>query len=120
MDVRPITSERIRGLDPVADALTLDTLEDLASTLYLEFPLSTLVRLDVRADHTGRLFVLEANPKPDLKAPEGTTTSLICAGLSRYGMGYDDLIMSIFANRVSEVLEDEDGISAAIDRLIDR
>ena len=39
--------------------------------LYIEFPLKTLVRLDVRADRNGKLFVLEANPKPDLKAPDG-------------------------------------------------
>jgi len=120
MDLKPITQDRVRALDPVEDALTLDTLEDIAATLFTEFPLKTLVRLDVRADHSGRLFVLEANPKPDLKAPEGKGTSLICAGLKRYGMSYDDLVMSIFANRVAEILDDEDGITAALDRLIDR
>lgn len=120
MDVRPITKERVRPLDPLEDSLTIDTLEDIAATLFAEFPLKTLVRLDVRADHTGRLYVLEANPKPDLKAPQGQATSLICAGLERYGMGYDDLILSILANRVAELLDDEDGITAALDRLLAR
>ena len=120
MDLKPITRDRVRSLHVREDALTIDTLEDIAATLFLEFPLKTLVRLDVRADHSGRLFVLEANPKPDLKAPEGQSTSLICAGLERYGMSYDDLIMSIFANRVADILDDEDGITAALDRLIDR
>jgi D-alanine-D-alanine ligase len=119
MDQRPITRDRLRPLDPVREALQIDTLEDLASRLYLEFPLSTLVRLDVRADARGRLFVLEANPKPDLKAAEGDGTSLIGAGLERCGMSYDDLIFALFANRSADLLDDEAGITAAINRLID-
>ena len=120
MDHRPITRDRLRALDPLREALQIDTLEDLASRLYLDFPLSTLVRLDVRADAHGRLFVLEANPKPDLKAAEGEATSLIGAGLERYGMSYDDLIFSLFANRAASLLDDEAGITAAINRLIDQ
>jgi len=98
--------------------LTLEALEDLASTLYTEFPLKTLVRLDVRANHAGKLFVLEANPKPDLKAPEGDATSLICAGLDQGGMSYDDLILSIFANRAAEMLEDEGGIADSLEQFV--
>ena len=120
MDKMPITKDRMRPLDPQRDGIALDTLEDLAQRLYSDFPLSTLVRLDVRADANGRLNVLEANPKPDLKAAESSVISLIEAGLERYGMTYDDLILSIFANRAAALLEDQIGISEAIEQLIDR
>lgn len=120
MDVAPITRDRVRPLDPDRDAFVIDALDDLAATLYREMPLKTLVRLDVRADHAGRLFVLEANPKPDLKAPIGTTTSLICAGLDRFAMSYDDLILSIFADRAAEFLEDGNSITESLERLLVR
>jgi D-alanine-D-alanine ligase len=120
MDVAPITRERVRVLDPRADACELDALDDLAATLYTEMPLKTLVRLDVRADRNGRLFVLEANPKPDLKAPDAKATSLIGAGLDRLGMTYDDLILSIFANRAAELLEDGGSITDSLEHLLSR
>ncbi len=120
MDSKPITKERMRALDPRKEAFIIDTLDELAGRLYREFPLETLVRLDVRADASGRIHVLEANPKPDLKAAENGTISLIGAGIERYGMSYDDLILSIFANRAAAFLDDEAGISEAIERLIDR
>lgn len=115
MDLKPITTQRVRPLDPRGDAYVLEGLEELAQTLYTEFPLKTLVRLDVRADRHGRLYVLEANPKPDLKAAEGSGTSLIAAGLSRYGMSYDELIASIFADRIAQMRADADG---TLDRLL--
>ncbi len=75
MDMRPITGERVRSLD------------------------------HVRADATGKLFVLETNPKPDLKAPsKDGGTSLIAAGLSAAGMSYDDLILSLFADRIDALM----------------
>jgi D-alanine-D-alanine ligase len=120
MDAKPITKERMRSLDPRKEGFVIDTLDELAARLYREFPLDTLVRLDVRADATGRINVLEANPKPDLKAAENGTISLIGAGIERYGMTYDDLILSIFANRAAAFLDDEAGISDAVERLIDR
>lgn len=120
MDTKPITRDRMRPLDPATDAFVIDTLEDLAARIYSELPLETLVRLDVRADANGRLHVLEANPKPDLKAAEGASTSLIEAGLERYGMTYDDLILSIFANRAAHLLDEAPGITETVERLIDR
>lgn len=120
MDTKPITTARMRPLDPHRDAATIDALEALATKLFTDFPLSTLVRLDVREGADGRLSILEANPKPDLKAAENGTVSLIEAGLGRYGMSYDDLILAIFANRAAGLLEDEAGITGALERLIDR
>jgi len=46
-------------------------------------------------------MVLEANPKPDLKRPSGEETSLVCAGLSKHGMDYEDLILSLLADRLN-------------------
>ena len=69
MDVRPITRERFRQLDEETDRKVLADLRRLARDVYLEFNLGALVRLDVRADAHGNLFVLEANPKPDLRLP---------------------------------------------------
>jgi D-alanine-D-alanine ligase len=100
MDLRPISSHRIRLLDPVADVRLLSELRVLARDVYFEFNLGALTRLDVRADETGRLMILEANPKPDLKHPTSDTTSLVCAGLDEHGMDYEDLVLSLLADRL--------------------
>jgi len=100
MDLRPIDSGRFRPLDVVADAHALSELRVLARDVYFEFNLGSLTRLDVRADETGRLMVLEANLKPDLKYPTADATSLVCAGLDEHGMDYDDLMLSLLADRL--------------------
>jgi D-alanine-D-alanine ligase len=100
MDVRPIRDDRIQPLDPVADAAIAAELRTLARDVFLEFNLGSLVRLDLRADARGRLHILEANVKPDLKRPNPEQTSLVCAGLGEFGMSYDDLILSLFADRL--------------------
>jgi D-alanine-D-alanine ligase len=87
----------------------------IARQVYIGTPLQTLVRLDVRADDRGKLFVLEANPKPDLAAPRLGSTSLICAGLERYGMTYDDLILSVLANRLAALF---DGRTGSVDQFL--
>jgi D-alanine-D-alanine ligase len=100
MDTAPITRARIRRLDPRADSIECLRLHRLAEAVYRDFDLASLIRLDVRADQEGRIFVLEANPKPDLKRPSETVTSLVCEGLADYGMTYEDLILSLFADRI--------------------
>jgi D-alanine-D-alanine ligase len=96
MDHSPISTDRFRALrmDDVP------SLSDIAHRVFTDAHLRTLVRIDIRADAAGRLFILEANPKPDLKAPSGSITSLVCAGLDEHGMDYDDLILSLLAERV--------------------
>jgi D-alanine-D-alanine ligase len=119
MDVRPITSQQIRVLSHEADGAVIASLEKLADDLFRRFPLNALVRLDLRADKDGRLFVLEANPKPDLKMPDAAATSLVCAGLERHGMSYDDLVLSLFANRMATLLDGSDPAGGEIVRLIE-
>lgn len=106
MDVKPICDDRARLLDPERDRATLARLSDLARSVFAEFGIETLIRLDIRADEDGNLFILEANPKPDLKAPAEGKTSLVSIGLSEHGMSYDDLILSVFANRIERLLAD--------------
>lgn len=100
MDQRPITVDRIRPLNADAESRELNELKALARRIFVEFDVETLVRLDVRADEEGRLFVLEANPKPDLAAPVADRTSIVCSGLAAEGMSYDDLIFSLLADRI--------------------
>ncbi|MBV8835247.1 MAG: ATP-grasp domain-containing protein [Alphaproteobacteria bacterium] len=100
MDHRPITQARTKFLDGGCDAKLRDDLSRLARQTYLAFDLNSLIRLDLRADQRGELHILEANPKPDLKAPSDACTSLICAGLGEIGLDYDDLIFSLLADRL--------------------
>lgn len=118
MDVKPISGERARLLDPVKDAKIREDLKALALGVWTQLGIETLVRLDIRADHKGKLHVLEANPKPDLKAPTESVTSLVSIGLAEFGMTYDDLIMSIFADRVDMLLSERRGTADRLIRLI--
>jgi D-alanine-D-alanine ligase len=99
MDTRPITNERFKSVDPSERELWTN-LHKLARDVFMEFNLTTLIRIDVRADEEGQLHILEANPKPDLKYPTAGVTSLVSAGLSQTQLGYDDLIMSLLADRL--------------------
>ncbi|MGI9449149.1 MAG: D-alanine--D-alanine ligase family protein [Geminicoccaceae bacterium] len=100
MDQRPITVDRVRSLDSEVDSKDIEELKALACQIFAELDVETLIRLDVRADEDGRLFVLEANPKPDLAAPTADRTSIVCSGLAIEGMTYDDLILSLLADRI--------------------
>lgn len=100
MDYRPITSGRVRILNPLIDQQKISQLTELAQRIYSIFDIETLIRLDVRADENENLYVLEANPKPDLAAPSQDRINLVCSGLVDEGMGYDDLIFSLIADRI--------------------
>ena len=100
MDQRPITTDRVRCLSSTNETKLYRQLVDIGRQVYNEFDIETLIRLDVRADDQGNLFVLEANPKPDLAAPIENRTSIVCAGLEQEGMSYDDLILSLIADRI--------------------
>jgi D-alanine-D-alanine ligase len=116
MDVRPITQDRTRLLGP-ADGGIYDELVQLARAVHGEFQLRALVRLDVRADNDGRLHILEANPKPDLKRPDGKQTSLVCVGLGAHGMNYEDLILSQLIDRLEHYLRNR---PAAVRHIVER
>ena len=103
MDKKAITADRGRLIGAEETELKQELIE-LARKIYWEFSLNSLVRIDVRSDADGSLFVLEANPKPDLKHPEENVTSLVALGLAEYEMSYNDLILSLLADRLDYLL----------------
>ncbi|WP_282610675.1 hypothetical protein [Pelagibius sp. Alg239-R121] len=100
MDQKPISADRLRLLTTEMDADTVAKLEEVSLEVFMGLNLETLVRLDLRMADDGELYILEANPKPDLKQPSGDKTSLVSAGLAAHGMDYDDLVLSLFADRI--------------------
>ena len=107
MDVKPISGDRARLLDPKNkdSEQVIKKLHEIARTIYLDFNLHTLVRIDVRADAYGNLFVLEANPKPDLKAFDKYSTSLVALGLDACNMSYTEYIYSLLANGLHHLMK---------------
>ncbi len=118
MDHRPITTDRVRCLDRKNEAKLYDKLTDMARLIYEEFELETLIRLDVRADNKGDLYVLEANPKPDLAAADENRTSIVGAGLKQEGMSYDDLILSLIADRIDVLFSQRRAVVSHLDSLL--
>lgn len=100
MDQRPITNDRVRLLTAETDREVHARLHELGRAVFAELDLETLIRLDVRADAAGRLYILKANPKPDLAAPTAEKTSLVCVGLPAERMSYDDLVLGLLADRL--------------------
>lgn len=98
MDQKPIDGDRARALGP-DDPVSAPLLE-LARKVHDDLQIRCLVRLDVRADERGRLHILEANPKPDLKRPDEGVTSLVCLGLPQEGMSYEDLLLTMLLDRL--------------------
>ncbi len=119
MDVKPITGDRLRVLDSKTDATVLEQLQDLARQVCREMHIESLIRFDIRTDSRGELQVMEANPKPDLKAPTRNQTSLVAASLSAYGMSYDDLILSLLADRIDLLFNERPGTIGHLKALID-
>jgi D-alanine-D-alanine ligase len=103
MDQKAITADRGRLIGSEEPELKQELIE-LARKIYWEFSLKSLVRIDVRSGADGSLYVLEANPKPDLKHPGENVTSLVALGLAEYGMSYNDLIFSLLADRLDYLL----------------
>lgn len=118
MDKKTITPDRGKLIGPEEPQLKQDLIE-LAQKIYWEFSLNSLVRIDVRCDENGELYVLEANPKPDLKRPGENVTSLVALGLAEYNMTYNDLILSLIADRLDYLLKKDIGIISHIVDLLD-
>jgi len=59
MDVKAITAERVRPMDPAGpEAEVVARLQELGEAVYNSFNLTSLVRLDIRADAAGELYIL--------------------------------------------------------------
>ena len=118
MDVKPITNKRARPVSRLVEPELYERLAALGRAVVKNIGIEALIRLDIRADAKGNLFVLEANPKPDLKAPSDTVTSLICIGLEEENMDYDDLIFSQIAHRIDVLFAEKRGSSQRLRSLI--
>ena len=120
MDIKPITHQRARLLDNTdpQDARVINRLQKIAHAIYLDFSLQTLVRVDIRAKKNGQLYVLETNPKPDLKNFSSESVSLVAMGLHKQNMTYVDLITSLLANRLDNLFSyHQENIKHVIDLL---
>ncbi len=103
MDVKPLAHDRARLLGAGEEARQ-EELCALGRRIYQALALHHLIRLDVREDAHGHLHVLEANPKPDLKRPTGGRINLVCLGMEALGMSYEDLLLSMLAERLEFLL----------------
>jgi D-alanine-D-alanine ligase len=105
MDVKPISADRVRLLDRPEDQPARAELLEMARQIYRNLELESIVRVDVRADADGNLYVLEVNPKPDLKKPNSEVTSLVTTGLAEHGLDYQALVLSLLADRLDSLLQ---------------
>jgi len=117
LDQRPITLDRLRLLGDDEQPVKHELLQ-LAQTIYQEFGLRSIVRVDVRSDHAGALHVLEVNPKPDLKRPSAAGTSLVMAGPTADGTSYTDVIFGLLADRLHHLLAYEQVLAKQIISLL--
>jgi D-alanine-D-alanine ligase len=70
-----------RAADPLPNGLA-ERIPKLIKRVYRKLHLSGYARIDLRVTDDGRVYVLEANPNPDLSAPEDFAKSAEAAGLS--------------------------------------
>ncbi|MBL8702876.1 MAG: D-alanyl-alanine synthetase [Alphaproteobacteria bacterium] len=119
MDMRAISTDRVHLLDIAAEPEVDAQLREIAKTVFVQLGLETLIRLDLRAGPDDQICVLEANPKPDLKQPDGVKTSIVCVGLESEGMDYDDLILSLLADRIDLLFSQRRGAVGHLAALLD-
>ncbi|MEO0334994.1 MAG: ATP-grasp domain-containing protein [Pseudomonadota bacterium] len=77
------------GAAEIEEALTLE-LQKVAKRAYKSLGLSGYARMDLRVDKNGRVYVLEANPNPDISEIDDFAQSAKAAGIS-----YPDLLDKI-------------------------
>lgn len=62
MDVKAITSDRVRAMSLEGEAELVGRLQALGTAVYSSLNLTSLVRLDIRADEDGELYILVSGP----------------------------------------------------------
>ncbi len=81
-----VKTARARGLSPAKES----EIERMTKRIYRALDLSGFARIDLRMDAEERVYVLEANPNPDLCYGEDFAESAEAAGF-----GYEELIQKI-------------------------
>ena len=102
MDKKAISSQRLMT---VTDEQLIADINSLGQQVHAGLCLQGLIRVDIRMDAAGQLSVMEANPKPDLTRPQPDKTSLVCHGLPREEMTYEELIESQLLNAIGHRLK---------------
>jgi D-alanine-D-alanine ligase len=100
---------QFRRLDPAGDSADLAQLHELAREAFVELNLETLVRWDVRADATGAMFVLDADSTPLLDIADHADRGATVAGLAAHGMDFDDLVLSLLADKIDLLMSRQRG-----------
>ena len=81
-----VTTHRARGLTPEQD----EAIRRLCKRIYRSLGLNGYARMDLRMTPEGRIYVLEANPNPELAYGEDFAESAEAAGIS-----YEQLVQRI-------------------------
>ncbi|MGY0217431.1 hypothetical protein ACWJJH_08570 [Endozoicomonadaceae bacterium StTr2] len=115
MDKKAISSRRLINVD---DEDLIAAINKLGQQVHAGLCLQGLTRVDIRMDAAGRLSVMEANPKPDLTRPAPDKTSLVCHGLPREEMTYEELIESQLLNAIGFRLKNLPGSIPHISRIL--
>jgi D-alanine-D-alanine ligase len=74
------------------DAPTIERMQRIAKRAYRALDLSGYARIDVRMDEEERMYVLEANPNPNMAYGEDFTESAEAQGIS-----YERLLARLIA-----------------------
>lgn len=114
MDFSPITNDSVKPLHPENDAQLIADLTIIGQKIYNSMGLHNIIRIDLRMDNNSRLQVLEANPKPDLKAASNNSASIISLGLSDLNISYDRLIVNQLINSLTHLYYSRKSIASRL------
>lgn len=101
MDIRPIGRDTIKVLSESSESAVLGNINTIARTIFRNLGIYSVIRIDLRMNKSGHLYVLEANPKPDLRAPSDEATSLVSMGLGQLGISYEQMILNQIINTLA-------------------
>lgn len=104
MDIMPISVERIRILNDRDDRSAIEEMDRLTMAVYRALSLNGMIRADLRQGADGTLYMLEFNPKPDLRNSSEGKGSLIALGLAASDISYDELILNQLLTSLSGIL----------------
>lgn len=104
LDQQSLTKNRAWLLSHQDDAAVIEVLAGICRRVVMALSLEYLVRLDLREDEDGTIMILEANPKPDLKRPNGNTSSLVAMGLESIDINYPQFIEGLMASCLYQAL----------------
>lgn len=104
MDIMPITASRVRILDDNEDGYVISEMDRLTAAVYRALSLNGMIRADLRQGMDGTLYILEFNPKPDLRNSMQGEGSLIALGLAGANISYDELILNQLLTSLSDIL----------------